>query len=80
MVWVLQLHQELTPGSGNVIMPGEADYWHEFEVSRGLALLRELVEIAATRGDGIEFTESVAATSHAAAIVRKRRVPARVRA
>jgi hypothetical protein len=80
MVWVLQLHQELTPGSGNVIMPGEADYWHEFEVSRGLVLLRELVETAAARGDGIEFTESVAATSHAAAIVRKRGVPARARA
>lgn len=77
-VWVLQLHQELTPGSGKVIMPGEAGYWHKFEVSRGLALLRELVETAAARGDGIEFTESVAATSHAAAIVRKRGVPARI--
>ena len=78
-VWVLQLHQELTPGSENVIMPGEAKKWHEFEVQRGLEILRELTEMAAQRGDGIEFDESVGSTSHAAAIVRKKGVPARVK-
>jgi hypothetical protein len=78
-VWVLQLHQELSPGSANVIVPGEARHWHEFDVSRGLDPLRELVKIAAEEGDGIEFTESVGATSHAAAIVRKKGVPARVK-
>ncbi len=78
-VWVLQLHLELSPGSGNVIVPGEADYWQEFEVSRGLESLRELAESAAEQGHGIEFTKSVAFTSHAAAIVRKKGVPARVK-
>jgi hypothetical protein len=78
-VWVLQLHQELSLGSGNVIVPGAPRHWHEFDVSRGLDPLRELAKIAAEKGDGIEFSESVGVTSHAAAIVRKKGVPARVK-
>ena len=60
-------------------MPGEAKKWHEFEVHRGFEILRELTEMAAQRGDGIEFDESLGSTSHAAAIVRKKGVPARVK-
>lgn len=78
-IWVLQLHQELSLGAGDVIVPGDAEHWQEFDVSAGLASLRELVDRAAEKGHGIEFTESVASTSHAAAIVRKKGVPARVR-
>jgi hypothetical protein len=78
-LWVLQLHQELSPGSGSVIVPGEAEHWHEFTISSGLESLRELAETAANERHGILFSENVAATSHAAAIVRKKGVPTRVR-
>lgn len=78
MVWVLQLHQELSVGIENVIVPGDARQWQRFDISLGLEELRKMVENAEAKGYGIEFTESVASTSHAAAIVRKRGVPTRV--
>src|SRR5262249_19045693 len=78
-VWLLQLNQELSLGSENILVPGDTDHWYEFKMSLGLGSLRELAEIAAKRGYGIVFSEPVAATSHAAAIVRKKGVPTRVR-
>jgi hypothetical protein len=78
-LWILQLHQELSAGSENVVVPGDADSWCEFDVSQGLQALRKLAEAAAASGCGIEFKQGVALTSHAAAIVRKKGIPARVR-
>ena len=52
---------------------------HEFEMSQGLSALRELADKAARCGRGVAFTEDLGSASHAAAIVRKRGVPARVR-
>jgi hypothetical protein len=78
-VWILQLHQELSPGSGDVIVPGNAESWYDFDVAQGLSALRELARTAARSGCGIEFKQGVALTSHAAAIVRKVGVPARVK-
>lgn len=78
-VWVLQLHQELSTGFGHVIVPGNAESWYEFDMSNGLRALRDLADKAASSGRGIEFTEDIGATSHAAATVRKKGVPARIR-
>jgi hypothetical protein len=78
-VWILQLHQELSTGSGNVIVPGDAESWYQFDMSQGLGALRELTAKAASSSRGIEFTEDIGLTSHAAATVRKRGVPARIK-
>ena len=79
IVWIIQLHMELSPGFGEVLVPGEAVDWLRFEVSEGLERLRQLADTAAQRGDGIELDQRVAATSHAAAILRKKGVPTRVK-
>ena len=77
-VWVLQLHQEPSLSAEHVIVPGNAEHWQQYDTSSGLERLHELAAAAAQEGHGIEFTRGVAATSHAAAIVRQHGVPTRV--
>jgi len=64
---------------GQVIVPGEAGNWIAFDVSQGLEALRELTQDFES-DCGIELIGAVGLTSHVADIVRRARIPTRIRA
>lgn len=76
--WIVQLHRGVTRSSGQVIVPGEAKNWIAFEVSQGLEALRELTQ-GFEPGCGIELIGAVGLTSHVADVVRRARIPTRIR-
>lgn len=77
-VWVVQLHRGGTTTQDGVIVPGEALVWREFEIARGLPLLRaELEQIGP--GEGILIVGQMGLTSHAADVLRKSKIPARMK-
>lgn len=79
-IWVLQLHRVALGSVAGVFSPGEADEWLPFDPSRGLDALHELIEEATHRRAGIEVTKPVGLTSHVGDLLRKARVPGRLRA
>jgi hypothetical protein len=58
--------------------PGEVEVEHEFDVSLGLAGLRELVQIIQGTRVGIKLIGNVGMTSHIADLLRRHRVPSRI--
>jgi len=77
--WIVQLHRGVTGSGGQVIVPGEAGNWIAFDVSQGLEALRELTQDFES-DCGIELIGAVGLTSHVADIVRRARIPTRIRA
>jgi hypothetical protein len=77
-VWVLQLQQEEAISSGRVIVPGETQTDVDFDVTDGIAGLRQLVELYAGRQIGINIIGDVGMTSHIADILRRHRIPSRI--
>lgn len=76
-VWIVQLHKGSTTTSGNIIFPGDARYFHRFEVERGIDELRHLVSVVKDTNDGIILVGNIGVTSHLGDILRKARIPSR---
>lgn len=76
-VWVLQFHTSGVSGDGNIIVPGEANFWYYWEPSMGLECLRQMAKEVKERKGGIEISAAVGVLSHAADILRKEGVAAR---
>jgi hypothetical protein len=79
-LWVLQLQQEEAVSSGRVIVPGTTERNVDFEVSDGIAGLRQLVDLVAGKSVGINIIGDVGMTSHIADILRRHRIPSRIMA
>lgn len=77
--WVLQLHPGIMESAGNVIYPGEPEQFHEFRVEAGLEALRSLTETAKGKSHGIVLIGNVGVTSHFGDVLRRARVPSRIR-
>lgn len=77
IAWLVQLHWGATSSSANVLVPGDADQWVPFDVSRGLEALRAALG-ALTDSQGLLLRGSVGLTSHVADVVRKAGRPARI--
>jgi hypothetical protein len=77
-VWLLQLQQEEAISSGRVIVPGETERDVDFEVSNGIAGLRQLVDLVAGKRIGINIIGDIGMTSHIADILRRHRIPSRI--
>jgi len=76
--WIVQLHRGMTQSGGTAIVPGEASSWIPFEVRQGLEALRDLTR-AIPADTGIELIGDVGFTSHIADVVRRSKVPTRIR-
>jgi hypothetical protein len=77
--WIVQLHRGMTTSTDSVIVPGEANQWRSFEVSRGLEELRTELE-SLIEGQGLVLKGQVGLTSHIADVIRKAGRPARISA
>lgn len=77
-VWVLQLHRSAAAVEENVVSPGTADTWLDFDVREGLDSLNELIEKARATDSGILVRGRIGVTSHVGDLLRKAAVPARV--
>ena len=77
-IWIIQVQQEMAVSAGLTIVPGEVESEREFDVSRGLSGLRELVELVRGSRVGIKIIGNVGMTSHIADVLRRYRVPSRI--
>ncbi|GAA4215776.1 hypothetical protein GCM10022290_01460 [Sagittula marina] len=77
-LWIVQLHSGASVSDGDVIVPGEAMEWADFDVSRGLEALR-LLSSELEPHVGVMLDRRIGLTSHLADVLRKAGVPARVR-
>lgn len=77
-IWLIQLQQEAAVSCGRTIVPGEIESECEFDVSRGLSGLRELVQLIKGRNVGIKLIGNVGMTSHIADVLRRYKVPSRI--
>lgn len=78
--WVVQLHRGAVPSAGPVLFPGQAHFYHRFEVEQGLEALRSLVDRVQGTGEGISLAGRVGITSHFGDVLRRARIPSRVEA
>ncbi|AUW47195.1 hypothetical protein [Rhizobium leguminosarum] len=78
VVWIVQLHCGATGTMADVIVPGLADNWIEFETSTGLEALRTLLASLPAH-HGIVVVGRVGLTSHVADLLRKAKVPAKLK-
>lgn len=76
-LWIVQLHRGQVAGAGEIIVPGDADSWRVFDISKGLEALRS--EIASlVPGEGLKLKGQFGQTSHIADVVRRAGRPARL--
>ncbi len=79
IVWIVQLHCGATGSEADVVVPGDAVSWIEFDVSEGLDALRKT--LMSVRDDqGLLIVGEVGLTSHVADLLRKAKRPARLKA
>jgi hypothetical protein len=74
-VWVVQLHRQPQSESAWMIYPGNPSRFLPFEVSRGLAELRSLIESVEKTGEGVRLIGNVGRTSHMCDLLRQARIP-----
>jgi hypothetical protein len=77
-IWIIQLQQEAAISAGQTIVSGEVESELEFDISRGLSGLRELIELVRGRPVGIKIIGNVGMTSHIADVLRRQRIPSRI--
>ena len=80
-VWVVQLHLRGIPTTApGIIVPGEAEHYHRFEVKRGIEALRKLVDElrSGDENHGIILVGNVGITSHFGDILRRSGIPSRI--
>jgi hypothetical protein len=78
-VWIVQLHKGATLSLGDTIFPGEATWYHRFDVNEGLEALRDLIRRTNSR-EGIVLVGRVGITSHLGDLLRRARIPSRIEA
>lgn len=78
-VWLLQLHTGTSDSFGDTIYPGEARKWITFKTSEGLEKLRALLEKVKQSGSGIELRGQVGITSHLGDVLRRNKIPSRIK-
>lgn len=76
-VWVVQMHKGATVSEADVLVPGDASHWMNFEVSNGLEALRHMLDDLDDDA-GLRLVGQVGMTSHFADLVRKSGIPTRV--
>jgi hypothetical protein len=76
-LWVVQLHGGASVSDGDIIVPGDANEWIDFDVSQGLEALRSLTHNLKPQM-GILLDRRIGLTSHLADVLRKAGMPARV--
>jgi hypothetical protein len=79
MTWVVQFHRGASISFEGTIVPGEPAHFRHFDVSDGIEKLRAAVMHAKATGDGILLVGRVGLTSHFGDILRRARVPARIK-
>ncbi len=77
-LWLVQFHIGQSVSIGNTIYPGESQRFEVFEVSRGLEVLRLLVERAKQESFGIVLKGNVGITSHFGDVLRRNQIPSRL--
>ncbi len=77
-VWIVQLHSGATKSSGRTLYPGQALFYHEFEVERGLEELRQLISSIQGKGEGIVLVGDVGITSHFGDVLRRAEIPSKI--
>jgi hypothetical protein len=77
-VWLVQFHRGATESTDIWITPGEAEAWVEFDVKAGLPALREALSRLPPNA-GLLLNGRVGLTSHLADVLRKARIPARMK-
>lgn len=77
-VWIVQLHAGQSCSTATVLVPGEAEHWHELETG-DLARLRSDIS-SVPDGHGVILLGRFGLTSHIADVVRKAGRPARLAA
>jgi len=80
-VWVVQLHlRGISTTAPGIIVPGEPEHYHRFDVKRGIESLRKLVDELRSRdgNQGIILIGNVGVTSHFGDILRKSGIPSRI--
>jgi hypothetical protein len=75
--WVVQLHVGATGSSANALVAGEADSWYRFEISNGLAAMRDVIT-SIPENVGLILVGDVGLTSHVADLARKWGRPTRI--
>lgn len=75
-IWILQLQQEQSQSTGNIIHPGSPEYFWDFDSSEGLEKLRSLIPKAQKQQAGIRVIGNIGMTSHIADVLRDAEIPA----
>ena len=76
--WIVQIHRGITTSQGLIVHPGEASFYHRFEVSRGIDELRALIAAVKNTREGIVLVGQVGVTSHLGDLLRKAQIPSRI--
>ncbi|MGO8377690.1 hypothetical protein ACC745_18515 [Rhizobium ruizarguesonis] len=79
IVWIVQLHCGATGSEADVVVPGDAGSWIEFDVAEGLDALRLTLD-SVEDDQGLLIVGEVGLTSHVADLLRKAKRPARLKA
>ena len=78
IAWVLQIHRGATTAKGLTIYPGETTSYVEFEASRGIEALRNLIAKLEGTGQGIILLGNVGITSHFGDLLRRAKIPSKI--
>jgi hypothetical protein len=73
----VQLHRGGTTSVDKIVVPGEALTWRNFDITLGLAQLREELKHMTT-GEGVVIIGQMGLTSHVADVLRKAGFPAKI--
>lgn len=79
-VWIVQLHNSQITSSSEIIFPGDPKRFIDFDVSKGLEALRELISgfEKAAEPVGVVLAGDVGITSHFGDLLRKAKIPSKV--
>lgn len=77
-VWVVQLHKGATATQGNIIYPGNVNYYHKFNVKKGIDELRQLILQLKDSNEGVELIGNIGITSHLGDILRRAEIPSKI--
>jgi hopanoid biosynthesis associated membrane protein HpnM len=77
--WVVQLHVGSPMSQGDVIYPGEPVEWLEIPASESLDRLREAISVLDPTRTGVVLVGSIGTSSHKGELLRKARIPSRLR-
>jgi hypothetical protein len=76
--WIVQLHHGVTRSTTSTIFPGETKFV-DFAVQRGIEELRKEIDLARRQEFGIVLVGDIGITSHMGDLLRKARIPSRIR-